>query len=120
MGPVRLSSTRRADRASGTVITADLRTIIDSIGRDAGFAEQLTKHRLASGFQSPVRVAAKSGSLAGVVRNEIGVITYPGGRGYAAAVFCQAHQPWQGDPAINAAIGAAAAAAFSMLSGPAT
>ena len=172
---------------TGTVITGDLQTIIDSIGRDAGFAgwsamaawgaqphsaaeedqavrrmlgagalnpsrttrttprdmarllrliwsdqagpppacrrvrqlmsQQLTKHRLASGFQSPVRVAAKSGSLVGVVRNEIGVITYPDGRGYAAAVFCQARQPWPGDAAINAVIGAAAAAAISMLSG---
>jgi beta-lactamase class A len=36
--------------------------------------QQLTKHRLAAGFPPPARVHAKSGSLVGVVRNEIGVI----------------------------------------------
>jgi beta-lactamase class A len=61
------------------------------------------------------RVAAKSGSLVGVVRNEIGVICYPHGRGYSAAVFCEAHQPWQHDAAINAVIGTAAAAAVGAL-----
>jgi len=76
---------------------------------------QLTKHRLAAAFPPPARVAAKSGSLIGVVRNEVGVIEYPDGRGYAAAVFTQAHHPWRNEAAINAAIGAAAAAAVKML-----
>src|SRR5215831_5047693 len=167
-----------------TVITADLRTIVNSIGHDAGFKDwdsiwewaaqhseddearltvrmaaasalipsrttrttprdmatllrliwsddagppqacervrqlmgrQLTKHRLAAAFPPPARVAAKSGSLIGVVRNEVGVIEYPDGRGYAAAVFTQAHHPWRNEAAINAAIGAAAAAAVKML-----
>jgi beta-lactamase class A len=170
---------------AGTVVTADLDTIVNSIGHDAGFSDwnaiwkwaaqphsqddedkmvrrlmavsalvparttrttarematllrliwtdqagpssacgrvrqlmsrQLTKHRLAAAFPPPARVAAKSGSLIGVVRNEVGVIEFPDGRGYAAAVFTQAHQPWQNDPAINAAIGAAAAAAVAQL-----
>jgi beta-lactamase class A len=78
--------------------------------------QQLTRHRLATGFPPPARVAAKSGSLAGVVRNEVGVVSYPDGRAYSAAVFCQSHQPWQNDAAINAVIGTAAAAAASMLS----
>jgi hypothetical protein len=43
------------------------------------------------------------------------VIEYPGGRGFAAAVFAQARYPWQDDAAINAAIGAAAATAVSRL-----
>ena len=173
----------------GTVITADLDEIINSIGRDAGFADwaalaswaarprpqperdelerrvlavgaldplrtsrttprdmarllrliwsdqagppaacqrvrevmarQLTRHRLASAFGPPARVAAKSGSLAGVVRNEIGVISYTGGRGYAAAIFTQALQPWHGESGIDAAIGAAAAAAIAALAGAA-
>lgn len=77
--------------------------------------QQLTKHRLAAAFPPPVRVAAKTGSLIGVVRNEVGVIEYADGRGYAAAVFAQARRPWQNDTAINAAIGAAAAAAVSLL-----
>jgi hypothetical protein len=45
----------------------------------------------------------------------VGVIEYPDGRGYSAAIFCQSHQPWQTDAAINAAIGSAAAAAIDML-----
>jgi beta-lactamase class A len=175
---------------AGTVITDDLSTMINSIGRDAGFADwaamsawsgrphsqqerdrlerrvlaaaalapqrtnrttardmavllrliwsdqagpaaacrrvrqlmsrQLTRHRLAAAFPPPAQVAAKSGSLAGVVRNEVGVIWHPGGSGYAAAVFCQAHQPWQGGAAIDAVIGTAAAAAISQLSAPAS
>jgi len=170
---------------TGTVITADLRTVINSIGHAAGFAgwdamwawneqphsadeedqllrrlmaadalvperttrttprdmatllrliwtdqagppaacrrvrelmgQQLTRHRLAAGFPPPARVSAKSGSLVGVVRNEIGVIEYPDGPGYAAAVFAQARTPWRGDTAINTAIGATAAAAVGML-----
>jgi beta-lactamase class A len=170
---------------TGTVITADLRTTINSIGQAAGFAgwdamwawneqphpadeedrvlrrlmaadalvperttrttprdmaillrliwtdqagpppacrrvrelmgQQLTKHRLAASFPPPARVFAKSGSLVGVVRNEIGVIEYPDGPGYAAAVFARARRPWRGDAAINAAIGATAAAAVGML-----
>ena len=170
---------------AGTVVAGDLRTIINSMGRAAGFADwdamvawtarphspddeqavvrrmmaadalvperttrttprdmasllrllwsdqaapqracqrvrqlmghQLTKHRLAAAFPPPARVCAKSGSLVGVVRNEIGVIEYPDGRGYAAAVFVRAHRPWQNDAAINAAIGATAATAIGML-----
>jgi beta-lactamase class A len=38
-------------------------------------SQQLTRHRLAAAFRPPARVAAKSGSLLGAVRNEIGVVT---------------------------------------------
>jgi beta-lactamase class A len=76
---------------------------------------QLTRHRLAAAFPAPAVVAAKSGSLIGVVRNEAGVVEYPGGRGYAVAVFASARRPWQDDAAINAAIGTAAAAAAGQL-----
>lgn len=170
---------------AGTAVVASLRTIVNSIGRDAGFAgwdamwewaaqphsaadeqaltgriaaaaaldparttrttardmatllrliwsdqagppaacqrvrqlmrRQLTRHRLAAAFPAPAVVAAKSGSLVGVVRNEAGVIEYPGGPGFAVAVFAQARRPWQDDTGINAAIGAAAAAAVSRL-----
>lgn len=72
-------------------------------------SRQLTKHRIASGFRSPVGVAAKSGGLAGVVRNEIGVATYPNGQRYAIAVFTRA-QPGADDAAIGAAAAAGVAA----------
>jgi beta-lactamase class A len=77
--------------------------------------QQLTRHRLAAGFPPPARVSAKSGSLVGIVRNEIGVTEYPDGPGYAAAVFVWARQPWRDDAAINTAIGAAAAGAVGLL-----
>lgn len=80
----------------------------------AVMAQQLTRHRIASGFRSPVRVAAKSGGLVGVVRNEIGVISYPDGRRYAAAVFTRS-RPGSDEAAINAAIGAATARAVAAL-----
>ncbi|SEG86199.1 beta-lactamase class A [Actinacidiphila yanglinensis] len=80
----------------------------------AVMARQLTRHRLAAGFRRPVAVAAKSGSLLGVVRNEIGVITHPDGRRYAAAVFTRS-RPGADDAAVNAAIGTAAARAVAAL-----
>jgi len=78
-------------------------------------AHQLTRHRLASGFHPPVRVAAKSGGLLGVIRNEVGVIDYPDGQCYLAAIFTRAGTPNGGEAAINTAIGRAAATAISAL-----
>ena len=88
-------------------------------------ARQLTRHRLASGFRPPARVAAKSGSLVGVVRGEVGVIQYPDGRGYAAAVFTRARlrQPGEyghNEARMSAVIGTTAAAAVDALTGEAT
>lgn len=48
-----------------------------------------------------------SGGLAGVIRNETGVIEYPDGTWPAAAVFTQADGG--SEPGINAAIGQTAA-----------
>lgn len=80
----------------------------------AVMARQLTRHRIASGFRLPVQVAAKSGSLAGVIRNEIGVISYPDGCRYAAAVFTRS-RPGSDDLAISGAIGTATARAVAAL-----
>ncbi|WP_459184983.1 hypothetical protein [Streptomyces sp.] len=49
-----------------------------------------------------------------MVRNEVGVIAYPDGRRYAAAVFTRS-RPGSDEAPINAAIGAAAARAVSAL-----
>jgi beta-lactamase class A len=168
-----------------TVIPSDMRTMIDSIGQDAGFAnwnamldwtahsqgdtdegrvvariagsralmadlrflttardmtallrliwadvagpaaacdrvrqlmrQQVAKHRLASQFKAPAQVAAKSGSLVGIIHNEIGVIEYPDGDSYAVAVFTQANVPWHNESAINVVIGHSAATAVARL-----
>jgi beta-lactamase class A len=37
----------------------------------------VTQHRLRVGFPTDVKVAAKTGSLMGAVRNEVGVVSYP-------------------------------------------
>ena len=71
-------------------------------------SRQLTRHRLAAGFPFPTRVAAKSGGLLGVVRNEIGVIDQPDGQRFYVAVFTRA-DPQADEARVNAAIGAAAA-----------
>jgi beta-lactamase class A len=79
-------------------------------------ARQVTRHRLALGFgRSGVQVAAKSGTLLGLVRNEAGVIRMPDGRRYAAAVFTRADRQWDREHEINTAIGAAAALAVGQL-----
>lgn len=79
-------------------------------------ALQVTRQRLALGFpRAGVKVAAKSGSLLGVIRNEVGVISLPDGGRYAVAVFTRANQPYRNEHEINAAIGAAAARAVESL-----
>jgi beta-lactamase class A len=76
---------------------------------------QLTRHRLASAFAPPARVSAKSGSLLGVYRNEVGVVEYPDGRWYTVAVFTRSSGSSAGEGAINASIGLAAARAVDLL-----
>lgn len=125
----RLLTTRALDPRRGTRTTArDMVTLLRLIWSDTAgpaaacarirwiMARQLTRHRLASGFRLPVRVAAKSGGLLGIVRNEVGVISYPNGRRYAAAV-CTRSPAGSDEAAINAAIGTAAARAVASLHG---
>ncbi len=94
------------DRAAPVPVCARLRRLL---------AGQVTRHRLAAGFPADVRVSAKSGSLLGVVRNEIGVVEYPDGARYAVAVFTRADEPFRGEREIDAAIGAVAASAVARL-----
>jgi len=77
-------------------------------------SHQITGHRLASGFPDGVVVASKTGTLP-AVRNEAGVVAYPDGRRYAAAVFTRAASLSDRQPAIDSAIGTAAALAVRHL-----
>jgi beta-lactamase class A len=71
-----------------------------------GMAGQLTRHRIASGFGPDVTVAAKSGGLMGLVRNEAGVVSFPDHRQYAVAVFTRSTPATTTDPAhIDTGIG---------------
>ncbi|WP_433291396.1 serine hydrolase [Actinoplanes sp. CA-030573] len=79
-------------------------------------AQQLTRHRIAAGFGPGVTVAAKSGGLMGLVRNEAGVVTFPDGEQYAVAVFTRATPATTTDPAlIDAGIGRVARALIDEL-----
>lgn len=77
---------------------------------------QLTRGRLALGFGPECTVAAKSGALMGVVRNEVGVVTLPDCAAYAVAVFTRTDEPGADERAVDAAIGEAAAQAVAELS----
>lgn len=80
----------------------------------AHMAHQLTRNRLASGFGPTARVAAKSGGLLGVVRNEVGVIDLADENRFYAAVFTRS-MPDAVDAHVNAAIGTAAALAVQAM-----
>ena len=69
-------------------------------------SNQLARTRIASGFDSSVTVAAKSGALLKVVRNEVGVVSYLDGSAFAVAVFTRQHHDNEFDAAqVDAAIG---------------
>jgi beta-lactamase class A len=119
---VRLATSGALDPARGSHTTArDSVRLLRAIWNDqAGpqtacaqirlaMARQLTRHRIASGFPPDVEVAAKSGGLMGVVRNEVGVVRFPDGASYAVAVFTRSDPAVQADPRrIDAAVGAVA------------
>ena len=108
----RLDTTAAFDPARGPRTTAaETVRLLQAIWRDEaaspracaevrrGMSAQLTRHRIAAGFGPEVRVAAKSGGLLGLVRNEAGVVTYPDGERYAVAVFTRANPADPTDPA---------------------
>ncbi len=82
----------------------------------AAMGQQLTQHRIASGFGPSVAVAAKSGGLMGIVRNEAGVVTFPDGAAYAVAIFTRSGPSATRDPAaVDAGIGRIARALIDRL-----
>ncbi len=93
------------DRAAPANACEQVRTLL---------AQQIS-HRIAVGFPSEIKVSAKSGSLMGKVRNEIGVVTYPDNKRYAVAIFTTAQQRLPRQPKIDQAIGTAAALAVEAL-----
>ncbi|MFJ9776914.1 serine hydrolase [Kitasatospora sp. NPDC101157] len=104
----------------------EITSLLTAIWRDeAGPAEacaevrelmshQLSQHRLLAGFDNGVKVAAKNGSLWGVL-NEAAVVEYPDGGRYAVAVFLRTPALSGRNPAADAAIGRAARTAVDQL-----
>ncbi|MFF0740273.1 serine hydrolase [Streptomyces sp. NPDC004111] len=93
------------DEAAPAEACAEVR---DLMGR------QLSTHRLIAGFGNEVKVAAKNGSLWGVL-NEAGVVEYPDGGRYAVAVFLRTSRLGGRDPAADAAVARAARTAVDAL-----
>ncbi|MFJ8085276.1 serine hydrolase [Streptomyces sp. NPDC096205] len=77
-------------------------------------SRQLSVHRLVAGFDNEVKVAAKNGSLWGIL-NEAGVVEYPDGGRYAVAVFLRTPTLTGRNPAADTAIGQAARTAVDHL-----
>lgn len=82
--------------------------------RDA-MTQQIWRHRIASGFpHDDVVVAGKTGTL-GVLRHEMAVVAFPDEVPIAVAVLTHSARPELHLPVVDAAIGAAAAAAVHPL-----
>jgi beta-lactamase class A len=104
----------------------DMTTLLDAIWTDRAatpdacatvrdiMAHQIWPHRLTSGFDADVTLAAKTGTLP-AVRNEAGVVTYLDGSQYAVAVFTRAESLVERQPAVDASIGRAARLAVDHL-----
>lgn len=75
---------------------------------------QIWPHRLSSAFGDEVKISGKTGTLWGI-RNEAGVLEYPDGRRYAAAVFLRTRSFGLRLPRADAAIGRAARVAIDHL-----
>jgi beta-lactamase class A len=76
--------------------------------------EQVSTQRLASGFGPEVAVAGKTGTLPGV-RNEAGVVVFPGGQRVAVAVFTRCESLADRNADVDAAIGDGARMAVDAL-----
>lgn len=113
-------------RRSASSTPREITSLLTAIWRDeAGPAEacaevrdlmsqQLSTHRLIAGFDTEVKVAAKNGSLWGVL-NEAGVVEYPDGSRFAVAVFLRTPALGGRNPAADTAIARAARTAVDHL-----
>lgn len=109
---VRAARSLRADESPMRTTARDLTTVLRAAWQeDAGtrvrflMARQVGTDRIARGFADDTRVAAKSGSLFRVWRNEVGVVTRPDGRAAAVAVLLHTPAGDVDDRTVNAAIG---------------
>jgi beta-lactamase class A len=108
---VRAARALRADSAPVRTTARDLTAVLRAAWeQDAGLrvrflmARQVGRDRIARGFADDSRVAAKSGSLFRVWRNEVGVVTRPDGRSAAVAVLLHTPAGDVDDRTVNDAI----------------
>lgn len=123
------AAVERGEPAPGQTTPRDMTRLLTAIWTDAAASPgacaamrqllqlQVWPHRLASGFPSgDVSVGGKTGTLPGI-RNEVGVVEYPDGARYAAAVFTVTDDTTATLPEVDASIGAAARICVDALRG---
>ena len=81
----------------------------------AMMGQQKLTRKMANGFADDVRVVTKSGTIGGLVSNDVGAVQYPDGRRYAVAVLTEALVPGSAGREVDAAIGTAARLAIEHL-----
>ena len=101
----RLLSAIWKDTAASPASCANVRAVM---------AQQVST-RLGRALPDGAAIAAKTGSLSGRVRNEVGVITHADGRAFAAAVFTRAHKSFERVADIEAEMARATALAIAAL-----
>lgn len=120
LSPVFGSSTTAADatRLLGLLWRGELASATGTEFARRVLSAQIWPHRLRAGFPAAAAVAGKTGTV-GAVRNEVGVVTFPGEHPVAVAVFTHAARSDMSVPRADAAIGAAARVAVNELRAPA-
>ncbi|MGH3587831.1 MAG: serine hydrolase [Pseudonocardia sp.] len=113
---VATSPSLQAQRGNRTT-AREMTTLLDLIWRDAaGPAEacaqvrrvmglQHAPHRLSTAYGDGPVISAKTGTLVGGIRNEVGVFDFGGGERYAVAVFLRAGRLGMRNPVADRAIG---------------
>ena len=106
LDPARASSTTARDMTGFlSAVWAKSAAAPDACADLVRVMRQQVTRRLESAVPDGGWLAAKSGGLFGVVRNEIALIGAPDGKTYAAAIFTRARKPFENAAAINAAMG---------------
>lgn len=113
---------KRTNRSTPREMTSLLRAIWNgsAASREACDAvrramSRQVSSRLGRRLPDGAAIAAKTGSLTGRIRNEVGVITHADGREFAVAVFTRARAPFVHVAEIEDQMGKGAAAAISAL-----
>ena len=81
----------------------------------AMMGQQKPTRKMANGFADDVQVVTKSGTIGGLVSNDVGAVQYPDGRRYAVAALTEARVPGSVGREVDEAIGTAARLAVEHL-----
>ncbi|WP_165974810.1 serine hydrolase [Nonomuraea deserti] len=120
LGAAVAASPALAGTTGNTTTARDMTTLLSLIWRDeAGppeaceevrrvMLQQYAPHRLSTAYRDGPKIAGKTGTFYGGVRNEVGVVDFGDGEEYAVAIFLRQHEFDLRDGRADAAIGAVA------------